>query len=113
MASAPKHKHSFVLDYKLNKFSVNLRFTGFAAITLIDYSYDPSGEFNGPRTTTDLSFSYQFTPKLSATLGGANIFDVYPTVHKDPGLTETGTRFEAIQMGMGGAYFFAKLGIKF
>ena len=111
MASAPKHKHSFMLDYAINSLSVNLRFTGFAAIDLIDYN--PSPEFNGPRTTTDLSFSYQVSSKLTATIGGANIFDVYPTHHDDPTLTETGTRFEAIQMGMGGAFYFAKVGLKF
>jgi hypothetical protein len=50
---------------------------------------------------------------FSITVGGANIFDVYPEFRADPGLTETGTRYEAIQMGMGGAMYFAKIGIKF
>ena len=110
-ASAPKHKLSFNFDYRINKFSTNLRFTNFAAIELIDY--DPKVEHFKGRTTTDISFSLAATDKLSFTLGGANIFDVYPEFRADPGLTETGSRFEAIQMGMGGAMYFVKVGLKF
>lgn len=111
MASAPKHKLSFSLDYKVNNFSTNLRLTNFAGIELIDY--EPKVETFKARTTTDLSFSYLVNNKVNITLGGANIFDVYPQFRPDPGLTETGTRYEAIQMGMGGAMFFAKVGVNF
>lgn len=111
MASAPEHKLSLQLEYKINSFTTNLRFTNFAAIDLIDYSN--SLEHNSAKTTTDLSFSYQFSSKVNATLGAANLFDVYPDHHSDPGLTETGSRWEAIQMGMGGAFYFAKVGIRF
>ncbi len=110
-ASAPKHKLSFNFDYRINKFSTNLRFTNFAAVELIDY--DLAVERFKARTTTDLSFSYAATDKLSITVGGANIFDVYPQYRLDPNLTETGTRYEALQMGMGGAMYFAKVGVKF
>lgn len=110
-ASAPNHKLSFNFEYKLNNFSTNLRFTKFAAIDLIDY--DPKLEHFKGRTVTDLSFSYLANDKITITVGGANIFDVYPEFRADPGLTETGTRYEAIQMGMGGAMYFAKVGVKF
>jgi len=110
-ASAPKHKLSFNFEYRINSFSTNLRFTKFAAIDLIDY--DPKLEQFKARTVTDLSFSYSANEKVTVTVGGANIFDVYPEYRADPGLTETGSRFEAIQMGMGGAMFFAKVGLKF
>ncbi len=110
-ASAPNHKLSYNFEYKLDKFSTNLRFTNFAAIDLIDY--EPKLEHFKARTVTDLSFSYAASDKVTVTLGGANIFDVYPEFRTDPGLTETGSRYEAIQMGMGGAMYFAKVGIKF
>ena len=109
-ASAPNHKHSFNFEYKINKFSTNLRFTNFAAITLIDY--EPKQEHFKGRTVTDLSFSFEASERISVTVGGANIFDVYPEFRADPGLTETGSRYEAIQMGMGGAMYFAKIGVK-
>ncbi|MDO9375970.1 MAG: TonB-dependent receptor [Ferruginibacter sp.] len=110
MASAPKHKVSFSVDYKINNFSTNLRLTNFAAIELIDY--DPKVEKFKGRTTTDLSFSYLVKNRVTLTVGGANIFDVYPEYRPDPGLTETGTRYEAIQMGMGGAMYYAKIGVR-
>ncbi len=110
-ASAPNHKHSFNFEYKINKVAANLRFTNFAAITLLDY--DPKIEHFKGRTVTDLSFNFQASDMFSITVGGSNIFDVYPEFRADPGLTETGTRYEAIQMGMGGAMYFAKVGIKF
>lgn len=110
-ASAPNHKHSINFEYKINKFATTLRFTNFAAITLLDY--DPKIERFKGRTVTDLSFNFQASDMVSITVGGSNIFDVYPEFRADPGLTETGTRYEAIQMGMGGAMYFAKIGVKF
>jgi len=110
-ASAPNHKHSFNIEYKINRLSANLRFTNFAAINLLDYDYQVE-HFKG-RTVTDLSFNFQASDKISVTVGGANIFDVYPEFRADPNLTETGSRYEAIQMGMGGAMYFAKIGVKF
>jgi iron complex outermembrane recepter protein len=110
-ASAPRHKLSYNFDYKINRFSTNLRFTSFAAIELIDYNNEVS-RF-APRTVTDLSFSYQAAEKVTVTLGGANIFDVYPQFRQDPSVTETGTRYEALQMGMGGAMFFGRVGVRF
>lgn len=110
-ASAPTHKHSINVEYKINKFSTTLRFTNFASITLMDY--DPKEENFKGRTVTDLSFTYDANQKISLTIGGANIFDVYPEFRTDPSLTETGTRYEALQMGMGGAMYFVKLSVKF
>ncbi|MEP6674710.1 MAG: TonB-dependent receptor [Ferruginibacter sp.] len=111
-ASAPKSKLSLSLDYKINQFSTNLRFTNFAAIDLIDYTYTDI-EHNSAKTTTDLSFSFAASKAFNITIGGSNIFDVYPDNHPDPTLTETGTRWEAIQMGIGGSFFYAKVGVKF
>jgi iron complex outermembrane recepter protein len=110
LASAPQHKLSLNLNYKINRFSTNLRFTNFAAIELINFA-DEVERFSS-RTTTDLSFTYAAGKRYQITLGGANIFDVYPN-RQDPGLTETGGMWEAVQMGHGGSFFFAKFGVKF
>ncbi len=110
LASAPPHKLSLSLDYKINQFSTNLRFTNFAAVEIIDFG-DNVERFRS-KTTTDLSFSYQVSKRFGLTIGGANILDVYPD-HQDAGLTETGGMWEAVQMGHGGSFFFGKLGIKF
>jgi iron complex outermembrane recepter protein len=131
-ASAPPHKISFAVEYKINKLSANLRFTHFAGVKIINYkATGDDGEADAalaagnnalwlqivtdvykPKLTTDLSFSYEASKNVSITVGGSNIFDVYPN-HHDGGWTETGTMWDAVQMGMGGAMYFAKIGVKF
>ncbi len=131
-ASAPPHKISFALEYKINKLSANLRFTNFAGVKIVNYRATGDGDIADnalaagdnalwlqivtdvykAKTTTDLSFSYEASDRINITVGGANIFDVYPN-HHDGGWTETGTMWDAVQMGMGGAMYFAKIGVKF
>ncbi len=109
LASAPPRKVNLTLDWQRDNFSANLRFTNFGRVELINFA-DEVEVFNS-RTTTDLSFSYLFNNKVNVTLGGANIFDVYPQ-HQNSANTETGTMFEAVQMGMGGAFYYAKIGVR-
>lgn len=40
-----------------------------------------------------------------------NIFNRYPTAH-DPQATESGGVWDAVQMGFGGAFYYARLAIK-
>jgi iron complex outermembrane receptor protein len=100
---------NLTFDYQKDNFSVNLRFTNFGKVELINFANEV--EVFNARTTTDLSFSYLFNNKVNVTIGGANIFDVYPQ-HQNSANTETGTMFEAVQMGMGGAFYFGKIGIR-
>ncbi len=110
LASAPPHKLSLSFDYKINKFSTNVRFTNFAAVDIISFADDI--EHFKPNTTTDISFNFLAGDKVSITVGGANIFDVYPS-HVDAANTETGGMWEAVQMGHGGSFFFGKIGVRF
>ncbi|MBK7885545.1 MAG: TonB-dependent receptor [Chitinophagaceae bacterium] len=109
-ASAPPHKLSFNADYTIKKFSANLRFSNFAKVEIVNFA-DEVQNFKS-KTTTDLSFGYMASKNIRITLGGANIFDVYPDYH-DSANTETGGMWEAVQMGFGGAFFFGKIGFKF
>lgn len=110
LASAPPRKLNYTIDYKIKDFSVNLRFTNFGKIQLINFA--DQIEYFSARTTTDISFSYLFNKRVHVTIGGANILDVYPQ-HQDAANTETGTMYEAVQMGMGGAFFFGKINVRF
>ena len=58
----------------------------------------------------DLSVSYNVTPNLKVTVGGANIFNTYPTPQFD-GWTDQGGFNDSVQMGSDGAYFFGRLGL--
>lgn len=49
---------------------------------------------------------------MHATIGVVNILDTYPDP-TDPYETETGGAWDAVQMGFGGRFMFAKLGFTF
>jgi len=118
LASAPKSKYNFGVDYLSGNFFANLKLTRFGKVELINWSdngdniADP-GEVDKytPKISTDLSAGYNLR-NFTFTLGGVNIFNKYPTKH-DPGLTESGGIWDAVQMGFSGAYYFAKVGFKF
>jgi len=58
-----------------------------------------------------LTLGYDFTDNLTFLIGGANIFDVYPTNQNTE--TETGGLWDAVQMGFSGRFYFAKMMINF
>ena len=108
-ASAPAHKITLSLDYKIDKFSALVRLSNFAGVDIVNYN-DEVDHYNS-RTTTDFSVSYTAKKKYTFTIGGNNVLDEYPTNH-DPGYTETGGMWEALQMGFSGAFFFGRVSIK-
>lgn len=118
LASAPKSKINFGIDYSAGSFFTNLKLTRFGKVELINWGdngdniVDP-GEVDkySSKTTVDLSAGYNLR-NFTFTLGGVNILNTYPTKH-DPGLTESGGIWDAVQMGFSGAYYFAKIGFKF
>lgn len=109
LASAPPSKINLTLDYRVNKFSVNLRFVRFGKVTLVDWL--GTDDVYKARTTTDLALSYNITKSAALTLGGSNILNVYPT--KQDIETESGGRWDPVQMGFNGAMWFARLRWKF
>ena len=118
LASAPKSKFNFDIDYSKENFFTNLRLTRFGMVNLINWSdngdniADP-GEVDkyNPKITVDLSVGYNLK-NFTFTLGGLNILNTYPGKH-DPGLTESGGIWDCVQMGFSGAFYFAKVGFKF
>jgi len=109
LASAPPHKLSLSADYRIKDFALNVRATNFGGVKIINFG-DEEDVFNA-KTTLDLSATYNIKNKVSVTVGGANILDVYPRIH-DAGLSESGGMWDAVQMGFGGAFYFAKVGVK-
>ena len=109
LASAPDHKISFTADYRIRKFSANLRLVRFGEIVLEDWlgtldTYEPV-------MTTDLTLGYDLTRNLTLNIGAANLLNVYPTQQDTE--TETGGLWDAVQHGFSGSLYFAKLGFKF
>lgn len=118
LASAPKSKFNFSVDYLNKNFFSNLKVTRFGKVELINWNdngdnvVDP-GEMDtyNPRFTTDLSVGYNLK-HFTFTVGGVNILNAYPD-KQDPGLTESGGIWDSVQMGFSGAFYFAKIGFKF
>ncbi len=64
-----------------------------------------------PRLTLDLSLSYNLSPSVRWTVGGANILNAYPT--KQDAETEGGGLYDAVQMGFNGTFLFSRLSFVF
>lgn len=112
-ASAPPSKINLTLDYQIKKFSTVLRLVRFGKVELADWNYDiKENDIYTPKITTDLSFNYKFTKSVGLTIGGNNIFNVYPDM-SSPYNTESGGAWDPVQMGFNGAFWYAKLNLKF
>jgi iron complex outermembrane recepter protein len=95
----------------------NMKLTGFGKVELMNWNDDGDdvvypGEIDtyDPRITMDLSAGYNLR-NFTFTTGGVNILNTYPD-KQEPGLTESGGIWDSVQMGFGGAFYFARLGFK-
>lgn len=112
-ASAPPSKLNLTLDYSINKWAFLVRVVRFGEVKLANWNYDATNlDIYRPKATTDLSISYRFTPQVGLSVGGSNIFNVYPDLHRAD-LTESGGAWDPVQMGSNGAYWFGKLNFRF
>lgn len=110
--TAPKYKFHALFDYKLNRFSSAVRFTGFSSIDLVDYylvNAKPNHYHN--KVITDLLVGYDLTKNVKLMLNGSNIFNVYPN-KQNPVDTETGGMYEGVQMGFGGSFYSVRLKLR-
>lgn len=109
LASAPPLKGNLTFDYRARRWGANIRATYFDKIELEDYV--GSIDVYDPRLTLDLSLSYNLSPGVRLTVGGANILNAYPT--KQDAETEGGGLYDAVQMGFNGTFLFSRLGFIF
>ncbi|PKV51058.1 iron complex outermembrane receptor protein [Aquimarina sp. MAR_2010_214] len=110
LASAPESKFAFNANYSKNKFNAGVGLTHFSEIVLIDFT--DAEDVYGAKITADLNAGYRLTDNLKFTIGGNNIFNEYPDQQND-GETEAGGYWDAVQMGFGGAYYYARLDFNF
>ncbi|WP_108804021.1 TonB-dependent receptor [Aquimarina sp. Aq107] len=110
LASAPRSKFALNLNYNTEKFNAGLGLTRFSDITLVDF-VDTEDEY-GAKITADLTLGYKLSDQLKLTIGGNNITNEYPDQQND-GETEAGGYWDAVQMGFGGAYYYARLDFSF
>ncbi|NHZ36060.1 TonB-dependent receptor plug domain-containing protein [Massilia rubra] len=109
----PRRKATLGFEYALGKIGTDFKVIHFGKQTLGTWSGAPTpNQVYKPKTSADLSFTYNFSDKTKLTVGGANIFNVKPT-EQDPDQTDNGFKYESVQFGMNGASYFARLWHKF
>ncbi|GBF19782.1 MULTISPECIES: TonB-dependent receptor [Arenibacter] len=125
LASAPKSKFTLNMNYSRDKFDAGLAFTHFSKVELLDYQmYESTTDYASfedqinqatdtydARLVTDLVFGYQLCDGLKLNVGANNLFNVYPDQQDD--WVEGGGYWDSVQMGFGGAYYYAKIGFTF
>jgi iron complex outermembrane receptor protein len=125
-AAAPDYKFGLNLGYSNSKFNGQISLTQFSDVTLQDFQWVDSPATNQAEAdalyatatdvykgtmTVDLSLGYEFTEKLTLTIGANNLFNKYPTPQFD-GWTDQGGLADSVQMGSDGTYVFGRLNFK-
>lgn len=126
LASAPDNKFGLNLNYDKKWFNAGLAFTRFSEVKLIDYQAaedvaDYGGSFENQikaatdtytaKLVTDLTLGFKLSKSTKLSIGANNLFNIYPDQQDD--WVEGGGYWDAVQMGFGGAYYYARLGFNF
>ncbi|WP_323028086.1 TonB-dependent receptor [Gelidibacter japonicus] len=125
LASAPDSKLSLLLTYNKSWFDAGLTMTRFSEVKLLDWqAEEDSADYGGfaakilaatdtygAKMVTDLNLGFKLSNNLKLNVGSNNLFNVYPDQQDD--WTEGGGYWDAVQMGFGGAYYYAKMNYRF
>ncbi len=125
LASAPDSKFILNLNYDINKFNVAIGLNRFSEVELLDFqTFEDVADYGSfenqiaaatdtysSKITTDLNLGYDISDNLKLNVGSNNLFNVYPDQQDD--FSEGGGYWDSVQMGFGGAYYYAKLNIQF
>ncbi len=113
---APNDRVNLNLDYSLDPFRVSLRGNYYGSFR---NEQDYPGQLFSAKTTVDAEFSYEFANQITASIGGRNIFDVFPDVidgvNPLTGGLGDGERYPRTggPFGYNGAFWYARVGVKF
>jgi iron complex outermembrane receptor protein len=109
----PRRKATLDFDYVQGKVETDFKIIHFGPQTLGTFSGPPTPNAQyAAKTSADLAFTYAFNENTKLTVGGANIFNVKPTV-QDANETDNGFKYESVQFGLNGTSYFARLWHKF
>ncbi|MCH9007107.1 TonB-dependent receptor [candidate division KSB1 bacterium] len=106
----PDFKLNFTINYRYQKFSALVRNVYFGEVTRNGFPFGVEQKHDG-KLITDLSLSYQLTPQVSVTVGGNNIFDVFPDEQVFDNSFFGVFKYAPVQQGMDGSYFFGRIGV--
>ncbi len=106
--NTPRSKGTLALNYDIKKFSVLLRNTYFGEVTRDGFPFGVTQKHAG-KVVTDLTASYEITPKILFALGANNLFDVFPDLQVYENSYFGVFKYAPVQMGTTGAYFFGRI----
>ncbi len=110
---APGSKAILGFNYANGHWEGDWKFIHFGPMTLGTFSGPPvPNQYYAGKTSADASITYHFNDAIKLTVGGANIFDQFPS-KQNPDETDNGFKYEAVQFGLNGASWFARLAVKF
>ena len=123
----PRSKIIATVNYSLDKFSTNLSMMHYGKVTYRHPSDPVNDATYGGKLLTDLSFSYDFTEKITLTAGANNLFNVYPDTfaeaYSDRGGTPSDRNLDFVgrfkypwqttQFGIDGTRIFTNIAFKF
>jgi len=110
---APSSKAILGFDYARGAWEASWKFIYFGPMTLGTFSGPPvPNQHYSDKTSADVALTYHFNDQIKLTVGGSNIFDKFPT-RQDPNETDNGFKYEAVQFGLNGASWFARVAIDF
>lgn len=105
---APASKFTLGLIYD----NVGSYTTMFCKLSYFSYDNVTPVIYNS-KTVFDLIGTLDLSNSTNFTLGIKNMFNIYPTQQIASDDTDSGGYFDAVQMGFGGTYFYARLGFSF
>jgi iron complex outermembrane receptor protein len=104
----PRSSVSLTLNHQVGAFAANAHASRFGEITVAQPTAANDQTF-GRKWVTDLSLSYRFLERLSVTVGGNNIFDVYPDTMITPNQNRGIYVYSgASPFGFNGAYYYVR-----
>lgn len=109
----PSSKATLGFEYDWQPWNFSFRVIHFGSQTLGTFSGPPVPNAHySPRTSADLGITYSFSENAKLTVGGANVFDVFPS-RQNADETDNGHIYDSVQFGLNGASLFARLWMKF
>ncbi|MDH7448133.1 TonB-dependent receptor [Aquimarina sp. 2201CG14-23] len=123
----PNYKVNSLVSYEFDKFRLQMVNTLFGEVKFVhpddgDQANWVLNEFNGniesrdqnfsPKLTTDLAISYQINDFIKCTLGGNNVFNVFPDRHTHSANTSNGNFMysrRVQQFGVNGSNYYLRL----
>lgn len=109
LASAPETKFGLNMSYNKKWFNSGLAFTRFSDVKLIDYGGQTDAY--SAKVVTDLTLGFKLSKATKLSIGANNLFNIYPD--QQDADVEGGGYWDAVQMGFGGSYYYARLGFNF